>query len=203
MRRFVSPEVATCKLVRIMHSSLPLLEEVEFGDRLHAMLAALRECSAGNTNSRLPPIGGALGLLVEEFNHVLDGRSQVEAELRRRNAALEISQQKLSEQADMLRQKTVELEEARTSAEQSNRTKSSFLANVSHEIRTPMTSILGFTELLLDDDSLGAFYDRHAALDAIRRNGRRGRRKAKAAAAFASCPTMSPGAISRRRSASL
>jgi len=37
---------------------------------------------------------------------------------------------------------------ARVAAEQANRTKSEFLANVSHEIRTPMNAVLGFAELL-------------------------------------------------------
>jgi CheY-like chemotaxis protein/nitrogen-specific signal transduction histidine kinase len=41
---------------------------------------------------------------------------------------------------------------ARDAAEVANVAKSVFLANMSHEIRTPMNSILGFTELAMDDD---------------------------------------------------
>ena len=37
-------------------------------------------------------------------------------------------------------------------AEAASRAKSAFLANMSHEIRTPMNSIIGFSELALDDD---------------------------------------------------
>jgi len=37
-------------------------------------------------------------------------------------------------------------------AEIANRTKSVFLANMSHEIRTPMNSIVGFSELALDEE---------------------------------------------------
>nr|WP_321452796.1 ATP-binding protein [uncultured Carboxylicivirga sp.] len=42
-----------------------------------------------------------------------------------------------------------ELEIAKNKAEESDRLKSAFLANVSHEIRTPMNAILGFTNLLM------------------------------------------------------
>jgi len=37
-------------------------------------------------------------------------------------------------------------------AENSNRLKASFLANISHEIRTPLNSVIGFSNLLLGDD---------------------------------------------------
>ncbi len=45
-----------------------------------------------------------------------------------------------------------ELESAKIKAEQSDRLKSAFLANISHEIRTPMNAIVGFANLLSDQD---------------------------------------------------
>ena len=44
-----------------------------------------------------------------------------------------------------------EIRDAQIAAEVANRAKSEFLANMSHEIRTPMNSIIGFSELLLQE----------------------------------------------------
>ncbi len=47
-----------------------------------------------------------------------------------------------------------ELKVAKEHAEESDRLKSAFLANMSHEIRTPMNSILGFVNILQEQDDL-------------------------------------------------
>jgi signal transduction histidine kinase/CheY-like chemotaxis protein len=43
-----------------------------------------------------------------------------------------------------------ELQDARARAEQANRAKSAFLANMTHELRTPMNGVVGMAELLCD-----------------------------------------------------
>jgi len=45
------------------------------------------------------------------------------------------------------------LERALEKAEESDRLKTAFLSNMSHEIRTPLNAIIGFSDLLGDDDS--------------------------------------------------
>lgn len=45
-----------------------------------------------------------------------------------------------------------ELKEAKEKAQESDRLKSAFLANMSHEIRTPMNGIIGFSDLLSEEN---------------------------------------------------
>ncbi|MDR2598716.1 MAG: response regulator [Oscillospiraceae bacterium] len=47
-----------------------------------------------------------------------------------------------------------EVENARDEAVVANKAKTAFLANMSHEVRTPLNSIIGFSELALDDEKL-------------------------------------------------
>lgn len=51
-----------------------------------------------------------------------------------------------------VQKRTAQIEEARQMAEEATRAKSLFLANISHELRTPLNAVVGFSELLNEED---------------------------------------------------
>lgn len=64
--------------------------------------------------------------------------------------------QTLKQQAQLLQEQVIELEQTKRAAEAANKAKSEFLANMTHELRTPLNAILGFTQLLSRDQNLNS-----------------------------------------------
>ena len=82
---------------------------------------------------------------VTEYMELKDHESaqqQLANELQQRTTKMEIE----------LFLRSRELQKLNQELQAANKTKSVFLANMSHELRTPLSAILGFSELLIDDD---------------------------------------------------
>jgi signal transduction histidine kinase len=72
----------------------------------------------------------------------------------RRSAAMNEQRRRIESLVEELRSRTAELESANVELQRVGRYRSLFLARMSHELRTPLTSILGFAEILLDQEHL-------------------------------------------------
>jgi PAS domain S-box-containing protein len=83
-------------------------------------------------------------------------------------AFIDITNRKRSEEE--VQKAFAHLQAAKDHAEEMNRLKTTFLANISHEIRTPMTSILGFASVLTESLA-GSEYEEYASM--IEESGKR------------------------------
>ena len=97
-----------------------------------------------------------VGVLIEAFNQML---FQIQKEMSERQRAEEELRKHRDHLEEVVSERTGELKLAAFSANllakqavQANKSKGEFLANMSHEIRTPMNAILGFGELLGEEN---------------------------------------------------
>ena len=136
--------------VLVIGSVITVLMSRQIASPISKLAAVTKDVSEGNfdhefkmkTNDEIGELAAAFDLMLQRLRCY---RDEVEEYQRTLEEKVELRTRELHRAVD----KAVNLAKE---AQAANLSKSEFLANMSHELRTPLNHIIGFTELVLDDD---------------------------------------------------
>jgi two-component system, sensor histidine kinase and response regulator len=148
----------------LLDLSMPFLSGFEVMDQIKSLISdttflpILVLTADVSSSAKLKALsGGASDFLTKPFDLIEVGMriknllyvSYLQYQLQNQNQILE---QKVKERTLELEAKNIDLITAKEKAEASDRLKTVFINNISHEIRTPLNGILGFAQILMDND---------------------------------------------------
>ncbi len=99
-------------------------------------------------------VGITNAIALSQLENLVSELKKLNEDYQSQNIQIRKQNDTLLELHAQLKEKAAELEVQKEKAEEATRLKSHFLASMSHELRTPMNSILGLTELILEDKTL-------------------------------------------------
>ena len=85
------------------------------------------------------------------YDTLLARNQELKSEVNERQAAERELKSHRDHLEELVKQRTLDLAQARDAALEANEIKSQFLANMSHELRTPLNAVMGYSELLMSN----------------------------------------------------
>jgi signal transduction histidine kinase/ActR/RegA family two-component response regulator len=143
-RDFIKTDVSRLKMEAVLKQTNAMVE-IELD-----LLKQRREHAERNAGQALK-VGGILVMTALSGLLLLWWRVKCEAQKRHAAEDAVHENEQMQQVFDLLQEKNIELESARTAAEKANLAKSEFLSSMSHELRSPLNAILGFTQLMETD----------------------------------------------------